>query len=63
MKKYEITQHPFKLAVEFDDEWLATLDMGEAEMQEIIDELSKQFKRIAVVLHASAEQKKASEGM
>lgn len=63
MKKYEITQHPFKLTVEFDDEWLAPLGIGEAEMQEMIDGESQQLKKIAVALHAALEQQKASEEM
>ena len=63
MKKYEITQHPFKITIEFDDEWLAPLGIGEPEMQEIVDEWNKQFKPIAIALHAAVEQQKASEEM
>lgn len=63
MKKYEFTQHPFKVTLEFDDQWLASFGVGEAEMKEIADEWNKQLKPIAIALHAAAEQKKASEEM
>lgn len=63
MKQYTITQHPFKLTIEFDDQWLVRFDIGEPEMQEITDDIGQQLKKIAVALHAFAAQQDASRAM
>lgn len=63
MKQYTITQHPFKLIIEFDDQWLVRFDIGEPEMQEIADGLDDVLKKRAVTLHALAAQQDASENM
>lgn len=63
MKQYTITQHPFKITIEFDDQWLVRLGIGEPEMQEITDGIGQQLKKIAVALHALAAQQDASENM
>lgn len=63
MKQYTITQHPFKLIIEFDDQWLVRFDIGEPEMQEIADGLDDVLKKRAVTLHALAAWQDASENM
>lgn len=63
MKHHTITQHPFKITIEFDDQWLSRLGMGEPEMQEIADGLDDVLKKRAVTLHALAAQQDASENM
>lgn len=63
MKQYTITQHPFKLTIEFDDQWLVRFNIGEPEMQEMADGIAGQMKKIAVTLHALAAQQDASRAM
>ena len=45
MKQYTITRHPFKITIEFDDQWLVRFDIGEPEMQEIADGLDEVLKK------------------
>ncbi|MBO5029824.1 MAG: hypothetical protein J6C59_09485 [Muribaculaceae bacterium] len=64
MKQYTITQHPFKITFEIDDEWLNRYtEITEADMQEMADNCDKEYKKIAVALHALAAQQDASEKM
>lgn len=63
MKQYVITQHPIKLTLEFDDEWLHPLGIDEDDMENITKQWESQIKTVAVALHSFKAQKDASEAM
>lgn len=65
MKQYTITQHPFKITFEIDDQWLSRFGSGfsDTEIQATVDNLEKEFRQIAVIMHAAAAQQEANETM
>lgn len=58
-----ITVHPFKLTIEFDDEFLGQIGIGQKEIDEIAEELENQMKPICIAMHGAKAQMDASNEM
>lgn len=63
MKKYVIRQHPIKLTLEFDDEWLRPLGIDDDDMENIAKQWESEIKTVTVALHGFKAQKDSSEAM
>lgn len=63
MKQYEITQHPIKLTLELDDEWLRSIDVEDSDMDGMANEWEKTTKQVALALHSIKAQKDMSDSM
>ena len=63
MKKYVIAQHPIKLTVELEDEWMHTVGIEDSNMDEMIEEWSGTIKDVSMTLYNIKMQKEASEAM
>ncbi len=63
MKTYTITQHPIKLTIKLDDEWLRSIGVDADDMDELAQEWESQLKEATLPLHALKAQMDASEKM
>ncbi|MDE6234282.1 MAG: hypothetical protein K2M56_00845 [Muribaculaceae bacterium] len=63
MKKYVIAQHPIKLTVELDDEWMHTVGIEDSDMDGMINEWEGTIKDVSMALYNIKMQKEASEAM
>lgn len=63
MKKYVIAQHPIKLTVELDDEWMRTVGIEDSDMDGMINEWEGTIKDVSMALYNIKMQKEASEAM
>lgn len=63
MKQYEITQHPIKLTLELDDDFLHTIGVDDSDMDDMAAEWETNIKQVAVQLYLVKSQMEASEKM
>ena len=59
MKQYEITQHPIKLVVELDDDFLHTIGVDDSDMDDMAAEWETNIKQVAVQLYLVKSQMEA----
>lgn len=63
MKTYTITQHPIKLTLELDDEWLHGAGVKDQDMDDMAAEWEENIQQVSRTLYAVKAQIEASEKM
>lgn len=63
MKTYTITQHPIKLTLELDDEWLHGAGVKDQDMDDMAAEWEENTQQVSRTLYAIRAQIEASEKM
>lgn len=63
MKKITITHHPFKMALDIDDEWLSAIGVEESDIDKLIEAWDSSIKKMSILFYSLKAQRDASEAM
>lgn len=63
MKQYVIAQHPIKMSLEFDNEWMNALGIADSNIDEMVEEWEGVIKRVSMYMYNEKARKDASEAM
>lgn len=63
MKQYVIAQHPIKMSLEFDNEWMNALGIADSNIDEMVEEWEGVVKQVSKYMYNEKARQDASEAM